>query len=101
MTRRLNSIFGPFDGLPARVVFCLLVFFIPQTVGAQAPITTPLQQFGHAIGDDYRLVNYSQLVEYWKKLDQESDRLSLVEIGRTAEDRPMFMAIVTSAVNQQ
>ena len=39
------------------------------------------------------------MLAYWKTLDAESDRLTLVEIGRTAEGRPMVMAIVTSPRN--
>ena len=33
-------------------------------------VTTPKEQFGHDIGDDYCLVNYTQYVEYLQKLDQ-------------------------------
>src|SRR3954447_13632639 len=74
---------------------------------AQAPaphragITTPKAQFGFAIGDDYQLATYRQLADYWRKLDGESDRLSLVEIGKTAEGRPQLMAIVTAPENQK
>ncbi|MFI5078782.1 MAG: M14 family metallopeptidase, partial [Vicinamibacteria bacterium] len=38
---------------------------------------------------------------YWRKLDAESDRLSVVEIGKTAEGRPQLMAIVTAPENQK
>ena len=34
--------------------------------------TTPKQQFGSNIGDDYFLANYAQLTEYWQKLARES-----------------------------
>ena len=36
---------------------------------AAARVTSPKEQFGHEIGDDYVLPNYTQLTEYWKKLD--------------------------------
>ncbi len=62
-------------------------------------ITSPLAQFGHNIGDDYFLANYTQMLDYWRKLDRESDRMRLVRIGTTAEGRPMWMAIVTSPEN--
>ncbi len=62
-------------------------------------ITTPKQQFGFDIGDDYQLATYTQFTEYWKKLDAESDRMRVVEIGRTAEGRPQLMAIITSPEN--
>jgi hypothetical protein len=31
-------------------------------------ITSPKEEFGFATGDDYRLVNYTRLEAYWKKL---------------------------------
>ena len=67
---------------------------------AAARVTSPKDQFGFAIGDDYQLVNYKQLAAYWKKLDAESDRMSVVEIGRTAEGRTMLMAVITAPANQ-
>jgi hypothetical protein len=62
-------------------------------------ITTPRQQFGFDIGDDYQLATYTQFTEYWKKLDAESDRMRVVDIGKTAEGRPQLMAIITSPEN--
>jgi hypothetical protein len=64
-------------------------------------VTSPKEQFGFNIGDDYQLATYTQLTDYWKKLDQESDRMTLVEIGKTAEGRPHLMAIVTSPENHK
>ena len=64
-------------------------------------ITSPKEQFGFNIGDDYRLVNYSQLEAYWKKLASESDRMKLADIGITAEGRHQWMAIVTSPANHK
>lgn len=62
-------------------------------------ITTPKQQFGHDIGDDYWLATYSQLADYWKVLADESDRMILEEIGTTEEGRTMIMAVITSPEN--
>src|SRR6185436_15765590 len=70
-----------------------------QRRAARQTITSPLAQFGHNIGDDYFLVNYSQMIDYWRKLDRESDRMKMVRIGTTAEGRPMWMAIITSPEN--
>ena len=66
---------------------------------AQPRVTTPLQEFGHNFGDDYWLANYTQLSNYWHKLERESDRVHVVEIGKTAEGRPHDMLIVTSPAN--
>jgi Zinc carboxypeptidase len=68
---------------------------------AQNGITSPKEQFGFNIGDDYHLANYTQYEAYLKKLDQESDRLKVVEMGKTAEGRTMYLAIVTSPENHK
>jgi hypothetical protein len=78
----------------------ILAVVVSVAAAAAAP-TSPKQQFGFAVGDDYQLINYTKLVAYWKKLDQESDRLSLVDIGRSAEGRPIVMAIITSPRNMR
>ncbi len=67
----------------------------------QAHITSPKEQFGHNIGDDYFLATYDQFMEYWQKLDAESDRMVVQEIGKTAEGRPQLMAIITSPENHR
>src|SRR5262245_46909967 len=66
---------------------------------AAQPITTPKQHLGFNIGDDYQLATYTQRVDYGHKLDKESDRMRVVEIGKSAEGRPQLMAIITSPEN--
>ena len=64
-------------------------------------ITSPKEEFGHSFGDDYFLANYQQISAYWKKLDRESDRMVVQDIGKTAEGRTQLMAIVTSPENHR
>ncbi|MFL5542688.1 MAG: M14 metallopeptidase family protein, partial [Longimicrobiaceae bacterium] len=66
---------------------------------AQGRLTPPRQQFGHEVGADYQLPDYTQLVAWWQRLARESDRMKLVDIGRTAEGRTQYMAIVSSPAN--
>jgi hypothetical protein len=66
---------------------------------AQGVITSPKQQFGFNIGDDYKLATYTQFEAYWRKLAKESNRMKLVEIGKTAEGRPQLMSIISSPAN--
>jgi hypothetical protein len=68
---------------------------------ATASITTPKQQFGHNIGDDYWLATYDQFEAYWHKLAGESDRMKLVDIGKTEEGRSQLMAIISSPENMK
>src|SRR6185312_3977230 len=78
----------------------VLTFAVLALHAQSAPgITTPKQALGFNIGDDYRVANYTQLEAYWKTLAAESDRMRLMDIGKTAEGRPQYMAIISSPDN--
>ena len=84
-----------------RVLAASLLLLTTAAAAAAQTITTPKQHFGFNIGDDYQLANYTQFIDYWQKLDKESDRMKVVEIGKTAEGRPQLMAIITSPENHK
>ncbi len=65
----------------------------------QRRITSPKEEFGHALGDDYFLANYRQLATYWRKLERESNRMKVEVIGESEEGREMLMAILTAPRN--
>jgi hypothetical protein len=81
-------------GLPS-----LLLAALP--LAAQGTITTPRQAFGANFGDDYFLATYQQISGYWRTLEQQSPRLKLQVMGKTAEGRDQLMAIVTSPENHR
>ncbi len=88
--------------LTVAVSACVLSALVPAAATAQQPrVTSPQQQFGHIIGADYVLPNYTEFAKYWEKLATESDRMTLDTIGLTAEGRPQLMAIITSPANQR
>ncbi len=64
-------------------------------------VTSPKLQFGANLGDDYFLANYKQLTEYWGKLDRESDRMQVVEIGKSEEGRPQLVAVISDPANMR
>jgi len=79
----------------------LLVLTVGGTlVEGQNSVTTPEEQFGHQLGADYVLPNYSDLYEYWQKLAAESDRMSVQDIGYTEDGRPQIMAVITAPENR-
>src|SRR5581483_1179856 len=79
----------------------LLSSFVSAAGLAQSKVTSPKEHFGFNIGDDYQLANYTRLEAYFKKLAQESDRMKLLEIGKSAEGRTMYVAIITSPENHK
>src|SRR5579862_6429050 len=91
-------------GFRVRSVFLgalLLAFNAAAPAQNTQHLTTPKEALGFDVGDDYQLANYTQLSAWWKKLASESDRMKLVEIGKTEEGRPQYMAILSSPENQK
>ncbi len=69
---------------------------ISPKVGA---ITSPAEGFVQEPGSDYFLANYDAYEAYLKTLARQSDRMKLIDIGKSAEGRTMWVAIVSSPAN--
>lgn len=87
--------------LPVLFAAGLLAFVAAAPVASGQKITTPKEFFGHNIGDDYWLPNYTQFTGYWQKIARESQRTKLDTIGLTAEGRPQLSMIVSSPDNMK
>lgn len=81
---------------PVRLI-AALASLVPALAQAQ---TSPEAFLGHKVGADRQLADSRQIGAYFKKLDAESERVSVVEIGKSTLGEPMLMAIVTSEKNQ-
>jgi len=66
---------------------------------AQAALPTPESALGFRPGDDFKLATYDESLAYFRRLDAASDRMQLVEAGRTSEGRPWYFAVVSSPAN--
>ncbi len=66
------------------------------TLSAQTP---PDQFLGHKPGADRQLADYAQIKAYFEKLDAESERLQLIEIGTSTLGKPIIMAVITTEEN--
>ncbi|MDR0757203.1 MAG: hypothetical protein LBF85_05080 [Tannerella sp.] len=78
----------------------LLTLLFAGAGAVRADENIPEPKFGqYTVGDDYFLASYSQLVDYWDRLAEASDRIHVVDIGVTQEGRTMKMAIITSPEN--
>src|SRR4051794_19721523 len=87
---------------PTRLLFLLVAALVGASTPVQAaPVTSPKAFFGFNLGDDYCLANYKQFTAYFKKLESESDRFKVVNIGRTEEGRDQLMGILTAPANHQ
>lgn len=83
------------------VVAALLAMVAAALLAAQTVIPTPDSVIGFAPCSDYKLATYERIADYFRKLDRATDRLELVEIGKTAEGRTQLMAIISSEQNMK
>ncbi|MCH7826287.1 MAG: hypothetical protein IH849_15940, partial [Acidobacteria bacterium] len=65
----------------------------------QEAIPTPESSLGFTVGADFELATYDESIAYFRLLDAATHRLSLVDIGRTSEGRPWYVAFISSAAN--
>jgi hypothetical protein len=72
---------------------------VPTPIVATDAPPHPADVFGFEPGADYQLADYSQLLDYYRRLDASSDRVRMVEIGRTTRDQPMVLLFISSAEN--
>jgi len=83
-----------------KVFFTLAMIFTLLGLMAQdASYTKPADFFGFEPGSDRNLITYEQLIEYLQKLDGESERIHLEEIGLSSMGKPMYIAFISSAEN--
>ncbi|TFH66617.1 MAG: hypothetical protein E4G90_02615, partial [Gemmatimonadales bacterium] len=67
--------------------------------GQSGTIPSPESVLGFRPGDDFKLATYEESIGYFQRLDAASELLRLVEVGRTSEGRPFYMALISSAEN--
>src|SRR5260370_15606727 len=64
-----------------------------------AAVPTPKEHFGYTPGDDFKLADYNDIISYFQKLAQSSDRILLSEFGKSAMGKPMYIAYISSPEN--
>ncbi|MEW4923059.1 M14 family metallopeptidase [Algibacter sp. 2305UL17-15] len=76
-----------------------LAYHLPQDVQYNAAIPTPESVLGHPVGEWH--VTHDKLVEYMKALANVSDRITIENLGKTFEGRPLILLTITSPENHQ
>jgi hypothetical protein len=64
-----------------------------------ARVPAPEDVLGFHPGDDRKLAAWASVVEYFKRLDEASDRVKFEELGRTTLDAPFVMATISAPEN--
>ena len=69
------------------------------TTDKQKSILTPAEHLGFEVGADRKLAGWAEVASYFEILDELSDRVRTIEIGRSTKDNPFLMSIVSSPEN--
>jgi hypothetical protein len=90
-----------------RSVFaCLaLIVLLGQTSFAQKPVTqpavipSPKSVLGFTPGDDRTIAGWSQITNYFERLDRASDRVLVQTLGQSTLKRPVIVAFISAREN--
>ena len=64
-----------------------------------APIPSPKSVLGFTPGDDQTIAGWSQIVDYFNRLDRVSDRVTVETLGQSTLKRPLIVAYISAREN--
>ena len=82
---------------PSAFVGGLILLFSAFVTAQNIP--TPKSVLGFHPTDDKTIADWSQITNYFQKLDQASDKIQMREIGKTTLGKPFVVAFISSADN--
>ncbi len=68
-------------------------------VAQSATIPSPKSVLGFTPGDDRTIADWSQITDYFDRLDKASDRIAVQSIGQSTLKRPMIVAFISAREN--
>jgi hypothetical protein len=77
------------------VCLCLCGLF----AAAYAQVPSPRSVLGFNPTDDKTIADWKQITDYFAKLDKASNRVTVKEIGKTTNGKPLIVAFISSAEN--
>ncbi len=84
------------------ICFLTIIFLISITVtvfSQDAEIVEPIDHFGFKPGTDRELITYEELIDYLNILDENSEKLKMIEIGKSPFGKPIYICFVSSPEN--
>jgi hypothetical protein len=79
---------------------CFLTFFLSIAAFAQSTtIPSPKSVLGFNPGDDRTIAGWSQITDYFERLDRASDRVLVQTLGQSTLKRPLIVAFISAREN--
>ncbi|MBN1223729.1 MAG: hypothetical protein JXB23_10790 [Candidatus Aminicenantes bacterium] len=82
-----------------RVLFTILLILLTSAVYGRIP--KPEDVLGFKVGSDRKIADMHQIIDYFLKLDEESNRILVQEVGKTTMGNPFIVAVITSENNHK
>lgn len=83
--------------LRSSIKFCGLILLLSAAVVAQVP--SPKSVLGFTPSDDKTIADWRQITDYFAKLDKASNKVTVKEIGKTTNGKPLIVAFISSSDN--
>ena len=62
-------------------------------------ITSPEALFGFQLGSDRKMARWDRIVDYFRLLEEQSDKIQVIDMGSSTEGHPFLLAIISSPEN--
>src|SRR5690348_12705899 len=73
--------------------------FAQKTAAQPAGIPSPKSVLGFTPGDDRTVAGWSQITDYFERLDRASDRVLVQTLGQSTLKRPVIVAFISAREN--
>jgi hypothetical protein len=93
----IQQLRGEIRGMLKRLFATALAFACASSAAAQVP--TPESVFGHRVGADFKLIDYDESIRYFQQLAAKSDKIKLLDVGKTSTGHAWTLAIISSPQN--
>jgi len=85
---------------PLRILPALLALALSVSLTqAYAQVTSPEKFFGFQMGADKKLARWDKIVEYFNLIQQESDKIKVIDMGPATMGNPFLLVIISSPEN--
>lgn len=81
-----------------KILVLIIALFASVSAYSQA-VPAPKDVIGFTPGDDRKMASWNQTLEYFKKLDAASPRVTMTEMGKSTLGRPFVYAAISSPAN--
>src|ERR1041384_5070998 len=78
---------------------CSVTSFAQRTSSQPAVIPSPKSVLGFTPGDDRTIAGWSQITNYFERLDRASDRVLVQILGQSTLKRPVIVAFISAREN--